>query len=141
MTFEPTGPTDVVRTTAPNPPPPVVTSEFIGDLEYKNEYPTEATVDKLFDQLDFQRGCQAFLRNIMASSMYSFREGLRRDLGVTSASQLVVWEGQFDARSLLLTPNSETVYGMTYLDLKVDGPTVVEVAPGILGLVNDMWMR
>jgi len=141
MTFESTGPNDVVRMTAPNPPLQVVTSEFVGDLQFENEYPTDATVDKLFDHLDFQRGCQAFLRNITASSMYSFRAGLRRDLGVTSASQLVVWEDQFDARSLLLTPNSETVYGMTYLDLKTDGPTVVEVAPGILGLVNDMWMR
>ena len=141
MTFEPTGPTDVVRTTAPPAPPAVVTSEFVGDLHFENEYPTDATVDKLFDQLDFQRGCQAFLRNITASSMYSFREGLRRDLGITSASHFAVWEDQFDARSLLLTANSETVYGITYLDLKTDGPTVVEVAPGMLGVVNDMWMR
>ncbi|MDG1785067.1 MAG: hypothetical protein P8H61_04055, partial [Ilumatobacter sp.] len=100
MTFESTGPNDVVRMTAPNPPLQVVTSEFVGDLQFENEYPTDATVDKLFDHLDFQRGCQAFLRNITASSMYSFRAGLRRDLGVTSASQLVVWEDQFDARSL-----------------------------------------
>ncbi|MGR2751822.1 DUF1254 domain-containing protein [Agromyces arachidis] len=141
MPFEPTGPTEVLRTTAPQAPPPVVTSEFVGDLHFENEYPTAATVEKLYDQLDFQRGCQVFLRNITASSMYSFREGLRRDLGVTSPSQLVVWEGAFDARSLLLTANSETVYGTTYLDLKADGPTVCEVAPGMLGLVNDMWMR
>ncbi len=141
MSFEPTGPTDVVRTTAPMPPPPVVSSEFVGELHFENEYPTEATVDLLFDQLDFQRGCQAFLRNITASSMYSFREGLRRDLGVTSPSQLVVWEDQFDASSLLLTANSETVYGLAFLDLRTDGPTVVEVEPGMLGLVNDMWMR
>ena len=83
MAYEATGPTEVVRTTAPMPPPATVSSEFVGDLHFDNEYPTEATVDKLFDQLDFQRGCQAFLRNIMAASMYSFREGLRRDLGVT----------------------------------------------------------
>lgn len=139
--FEPTGPTDVVRTTSPTVPPAVVTSEFVGDLHFENEYPTDATVDKLFDQLDFQRGCQAFMRNITASSMYSFREGLRRDLDVTSSSQIVVWEDAFDARSLLLTANSETVYGITFLDLKADGPTVVEVEPGMLGLVNDMWMR
>jgi hypothetical protein len=82
VTFEPTGPTDFVRTTAP---PAVVTSEFIGDLHFENEYPTNATVDKLFDQLDFQRDCQAFLRNITASSMDAFRAGLRRDLGIMSA--------------------------------------------------------
>ncbi len=141
MSFEPNGPTDVVRITAPQPPPSVVSSEFVGDLHFENEYPTDATVDKLFDQLDFQRACQVFLRNITAASMYSFREGLRRDLGVTSSSQLVVWEGEFDARSLLLTPNSETVYGITFLALDVDGPTVVDVPPGMLGFLNDMWMR
>ena len=143
MPFEPTGPTDdqVVRTTSPVSPPSVVESEFIGLMHFENEYPTDATVDMLFDQLDFQRGCQAFLRNITASSMYSFREGLRRDLGATSPSQIVVWEQQFDAKSILLTANSETVYGVAYLDLRADGPTVVEVAGGILGLFNDMWMR
>src|ERR1700683_1386132 len=46
-----------------------------------------------------------------------------------------------DARSVLLTPNSETVYGATYLALAEDGPTVVEVPPGVLGVFNDMWMR
>ena len=40
------------------PPPAVVTSDFIGELHFDNEYPTDATVDKLFDQLDFQRGCR-----------------------------------------------------------------------------------
>ena len=111
MSFEATGPTDVVRTTAPVAPPDTVHSVFVGDLHFRNEYPTDETVDKLLDELDFQHGCQALMRNITASSMYSFREGLRRDLGATSSSQLVVWEDQFDARSLLLTANSETVYG------------------------------
>ena len=141
MPFKATGPTSEKRVTAPEAPPEVVTSEFIGDLHFENEYPTEETVDKLFDQLHFQMGCQVFLRNVMAASMYSFREGMRRDLGVTSASQMVLWEDQFDAKSILLTPNSETVYGLSYLQLDVDGPTVVEVAPGLLGLFNDMWMR
>ena len=109
MSFTPTGPTSETRITAPEPPPAVATSEFIGELHFENEYPTDETVEKLFDQLDFQMGCQVFLRNVMGASMYSFREGMRRDLGVTSASQMVLWEEQFDAKSILLTPNSETV--------------------------------
>lgn len=135
------GPTDVRRITAPESPPPVVHSDFVGDLVFENEYPTAATVDKLFDQLDFQRACQVFLRNITASSMYSFRHGLARDLGVKSSSQVVIWEDGYDARSLLLTPNSETIYGLTYLDLNTDGPTVLEMPAGMLGFFNDMWMR
>ncbi len=135
------GPVEVRRITAPAAPPSTVASEFVGDLRFVNEYPTQDTVDRLYDELDFQRACQVFLRNIAASSMYSFREGLARDLGVSASHQLVVFDGPFDARSLFLTPNSETVYGTTFLDLKADGPTVVEVPGGLLGLFNDMWMR
>jgi hypothetical protein len=132
---------DVRRITAPPSPPPLIESDFVGELRTENEYPTPETIDRLYDQLDFQRACQAFLRNITASSMYSFREGLRRDLGAGTAQHYVIWDGPFDAHSLLLTPNSETVYGLGFLALKADGPTVVEVPPGVLGVFNDMWMR
>jgi hypothetical protein len=132
---------DVKRVTAPVSPPAVIDSEFIGEIRTENEYPTPETITKLYDQLDFQRACQAFLRNITASSMYSLRHGLRRDLGVTTPQHYAVWDGPFDARSLFLTPNSETVYGTTYLSLAEDGPTVVEVPAGVLGVFNDMWMR
>ena len=86
MTFEPTGPTDVVRTREPGAPPDTVHSEVVGDLHFHNEYPTDETVDKLFDEFDFQRGCQAFMRNVTAWSMYSFREGLRRHPSTTPGS-------------------------------------------------------
>ncbi|MDJ0593532.1 MAG: DUF1254 domain-containing protein [Pleurocapsa sp. MO_226.B13] len=143
MTFQQTGPIDseVKRITAPPSPPTVVNSEFVGDLHFENEYPTQETVQKLYDQLDFQRACQVFMRNITAASMYSFRHGLERDLGWSSPRDFVIWDGPFDAHSLMLTPNSETVYGLTYLDLKSDGPTVAEVPAGMLGVINDMWMR
>jgi hypothetical protein len=132
---------DVQRITAPTSPPPVIESEFVGELRTVHEYPTPETIDRLYDQLDFQRACQAFLRNITASSMYAFREGLRRDLGADTPQHYVMWDGPFDAKSLLLTPNSETVYGLGFLALDADGPTVVEVPPGVLGVFNDMWMR
>jgi len=131
----------VARITAPASPPPVIESAFVGELRTVNEYPTPETIERLYDQLDFQRGCQAFLRNITASSMYAFREGLRRDLGADTPQHYAVWDGPFDARSILLTPNSETVYGIGFLALEADGPTVVEVPAGVLGVFNDMWMR
>ena len=132
---------DLKRITAPVSPPPLIESTFIGEIRTINEYPTAETIEKLYDELDFQRACQAFLRNITASSMYSFREGLRRDLGATTPQHYVAWDGAFDANSVLLTPNSETVYGLAYLALDVDGPTVIEAPPGVLGVLNDMWMR
>jgi hypothetical protein len=73
--------------------------------------------------------------------MYAFRQGLRRDLGVSTPQHYVLYDGPYDANSLLLTPNTETVYGFTYLALDRDGPTVVEAPAGALGFFNDMWMR
>jgi hypothetical protein len=46
-----------------------------------------------------------------------------------------------DARTLLLTANTETVYAMGFLDLKADGPTVIEAPPKMLGLAMDTLQR
>src|SRR6266567_1496227 len=141
MTDVLSGPTDVRRITAPSSPPPELESRFVGRLAFVDEYPTAETIQRLYDELDFQRACQVYLRNMLAMSMYDFREGLARDLAVDSPRKLAIWEGRLDANSLLLTPNSETAYLTTFLDLDADGPTVVDVPPDVLGLFDDMWMR
>ncbi len=46
MTFRPTGPTQVQRVTAPEPPPPVVETRFVGRFEFEGGFPTEATVQQ-----------------------------------------------------------------------------------------------
>jgi hypothetical protein len=33
----------------------------LGPLEIKNGYPTDESVTKLYDALDFQRGCQTYI--------------------------------------------------------------------------------
>jgi hypothetical protein len=43
-----------------------------------------------------------------------------------------------DSRTLFLTANTESVYAVTWLDLK-DGPIVVESAPNTLGILDDFW--
>ena len=137
MSFEATGPTSVERITAPEQPAGVVESRFLGRLEFRGGYPTEATLQELYDRLDFQRGCQAFLRHIMAAAVWGFYRGLTRDLGM-AVNELAVLH--LDANGLLLTGNSETIYGIAILDTK-PGPLVVEVPPRVLGLLNDQWMR
>ena len=78
MTFTPTGPTEVRRVTAPEPPPAVVETRFAGRLEFEGGFPTEATLQRLYDQLDFQRGCQVFLRHLMAAAMWGFQQAFTR---------------------------------------------------------------
>jgi hypothetical protein len=43
--------------------------------------------------------------------------------------------------SIYLTGNTNTLYALTYLDLKDEGPLVVELPPGMLGFLDDAWQR
>jgi hypothetical protein len=112
----------------------------LGELEFKNGFPTESTTKKLFEYRTFYRAVEAFTQNTFAASLYAMRKGYE-DMGAGKSNQVLVWENRMDNKSLFLTANSETVYAMTFLDLKVDGPTVIECPPNVLGLLDDMWMH
>ena len=47
-----------------------------------------------------------------------------------------IFEELMDCKTLFLTANTESIYAMTWLDLK-DGPVVVESPPNTLGFVDD----
>lgn len=51
-----------------------------------------------------------------------------------------ITEQLLDARSLLLTPNTTTVYCIAEINVE-HGPTVLEVPPGVLGPVDDAYFR
>lgn len=39
------------------------------------------------------------------------------------------------------TPNADVIYAMSYLNLKQDGPLVVQAPPGVLGMLSDFSQR
>ena len=57
--------------------------------------------------------------------MYSLRQSLVETFGA-SPSHVPIWEDLMDNETVMLTPNSQVVYVFNYLDLKTDGPTVLE---------------
>ena len=110
----------------------------LGTLTFFDGFPDEATVDKLYDNLDFQRGVQAVLTAMPAASQAAQRKALR---GFGPDNQTVaIFESLMDSRSLFLTPNTESIYALAWLDLK-DGPVVMESPPNVLGLVDDFWFH
>ena len=111
----------------------------IGTLEFFDGFPTEDTVALVYDNLDFIRGVEAFLTAMPAASLHAIRQGFR-EAGVTRNGVILSTEQLMDAQSLFLTPNTESVYIMTWLDL-ADGPVVVESPPNTLGMVNDFFFR
>jgi len=111
----------------------------IGTLRFRDGAPDAATARLVFDQIDFSRGIEAFLRGMSATSVHAICRGLEQ-AGVKTNQAIGVTEQLLDARSLFLTPNTTTVYAMACLDLR-DGPMVLRVPPRVLGPVDDADFR
>jgi hypothetical protein len=116
----------------------------IGKLEFThdfaNGYPTKETVEKLYDERDFQRACQVYL---WAFPMVSWGglESLFRSGQDAAYGDLMLLE-TYSELSRVLTPNATTPYAFTWLNLEQNGPYVVEVPSGpTAGVVDDLWQR
>ncbi|QJR10823.1 hypothetical protein DSM104443_01893 [Usitatibacter rugosus] len=123
-------------------PPAIVAPDSVetrlGTLRFKDGFPDDETIRKVYDNLDFQRGVQAFLTAMPAASLAAIRRGLR-ELGPDNGT-VIVFETLMDSRSLFLTANTESVYAMGWIDLR-NGPVVVESPPQTLGLLDDFWFH
>jgi hypothetical protein len=108
-----------------------------GKLEFPGGYPTEATVQKVYDELDLQKATQLYLSMYPALSMKGMIEGVVRDYGTHSSSDIAVTADRLDSKGVWLTGNTESIYSMLVFDLKADGPTVFEVPGGLMGPVDD----
>jgi hypothetical protein len=113
---------------------------FLGTLEFFDGVPTDDTVTKVYDNLDVMRGTQVFLNTLGGASMYRLRAGNKK-VGVDGSNKISIFSKLLDSQSLYLTANTSTLYAQVYLDTETDGPTVIEVPPGMLGMVNDSWFR
>ena len=110
----------------------------IGTLKLIDGFPDKATVEKVYDNLDFQRGVQAYLTALPAVSIEGARGGVT---GFGSVNQTVLISEQLlDSKSLFLTANTTTPYTVLYLDTK-NRPLILEVPPEVLGPLDDAWFR
>ena len=110
----------------------------IGELQFTSGYPTEKTVQKIYDELDFQRAVQAYL---WALPMASYGAMADEHIRLGCGSSAVAVADQFaEQRHLALTANQDTVYMSGVLDLR-DGPMVMEIPAGLLGTMNNIWQQ
>jgi hypothetical protein len=127
---------------ATNIPPEITTPNSVetslGTFSFFDGLPDKLTVEKVYDNLDFMRGVDVFLNTTAATSALANIEGLK-SVGCNNQT-VVIHENRVDAKTLLLTPNTQTATLWSFIDLK-DGPLVIEIPPGVLGLADDLWMR
>jgi hypothetical protein len=112
----------------------------IGTLKFLDGAPYPETAEKVYDYLDTMRACDAFMKGMPGASVLGLIEGAH-SIGAVQAHEVMLFDELMDTQSLFLTGNSSTVYCIPDLDLKRDGPTVVEVPDGLLGAANDGWFR
>src|SRR5271154_132889 len=98
----------------------------IGKLEFThdfdNGYPTKETVQKLYDERDFQRACQIYL---WAMPFVSFGEVERVLMTAPGAADGdIIRVDTVPAIHRFLTGNATTPYLMSWLDLEKSGPYV-----------------
>ena len=120
------------------PAPDRIETNF-GTLDFDLQaFPTEETTQKIYDEMDLQRATQAYMDFYPALSVYAIVKSQIRDFKFKSSSDIAVAAGPgWKPSEPFLTGNNSTVYAIASLDLKVDGPTVVEIPPGMYGTAND----
>jgi hypothetical protein len=123
-------------------PPSITTPDSvdtpIGTLKFFDGFPDDATVQKVYDNLDFSRGVQAFMSGMPGASLVGMRKGFEK-LGAINEN-ILIFEDRLDSKSLFLTGNTDSVYFSTWLNLK-DGPLVIEAPPNVLAFLDDSWFQ
>lgn len=112
----------------------------IGALHFESGYPTAETVQKLYDAMDFQRACQAYIWGIPAVGLAEWRLAHRDVFKAKSGEMLSYLD--FAEKLGILTPNYTTPYIATFIDTQESGPMVVELPAGLMaGMILDAWQR
>jgi len=141
--FSAAGMTDLAHALEAAPGGPVTIETRIGPLMFTHDfadgYPTDATIDKLYDERDFQRACQAYLWSLPAVSFTSWQRGVTQQLGAKNGQIVAILS--YEARRGILTANATTPYYLGFADLSA-GPFVMVIPPhGVQGGISDAWQR
>ena len=111
-----------------------------GELEFFDGVPIGKTNDLVYDYLTRSRALGVYLDNVGAVSIYAVLAGMAEQ-GADAPNKIAIWEQMMDSRTPVITSNTSTMYAYAPTDLANDGPTVIEIPPGMLGFLDDAWQR
>ena len=112
----------------------------LANLPFKDGYLSKEGITALKDEMVFQRAVQSYIWALPALNMYGMKEGSEKVFG-KGYNVLPIWKQRLNAKTLITTPNSDVIYALGYLDLKDDGPMIIEVPPGLQGILDDFFQR
>ena len=114
--------------------------DSLATLPFDHGYVRRSDATALLDELFFQRAVQTYLWALPALNMWAMKEGAERAFG-EGYHLLPVFKGRITAKTRITTPNSDLIYAFGFLDLARYGPLVIEVPPGLHGVLDDFWQR
>ena len=101
---------------------------------------TEESTVALMDEMLFQRASQIYLWAMPLINTMGMKTGSEKKFGA-GYNVLPVWKERLNAKTQILTPNSDVLYALSYVDLGKDGPLVIEAAPKLQAILLDFWQR
>lgn len=112
----------------------------LGKLELINGFPSNESVDKVYDALDFQRACQAYLWALPYMAMTEWQRWTREEFKAGNLGYVDYLD--FKDKLGILTANATTPYAQAFPNLAETGPLVLEFPAGaIAGGILDFWER
>lgn len=114
--------------------------ESLATLPFEKERPTAETARTLTEELLFQRAVQTYLWAMPLLNTMGMRDGFA-DAYTPTYNTMAIWTKRLDARTRITTPNSDLIYGMTFVNLGETGPLVFEAPPKLQGILLDFWQR
>jgi hypothetical protein len=112
----------------------------LANAAFREGFLPKDDIAKLQTELVFQRAVQTYIWALPALNMYGMKEGSEKTFG-KGYNVLPIFKKRLNAKTLITTPNSDVIYALGYLDLKEDGPMVIEVPPGLQGILDDFFQR
>jgi hypothetical protein len=114
--------------------------DALADSAMSENRPTPETANLLREELLFQRATQTYLWAIPLLNTMGMRDGYNEAFG-TGYNIMAIWAKRLDAKTHITTPNSDLIYGMTFVNLAETGPLVFEAPPKLQGILLDFWQR
>ncbi|MEV7694080.1 DUF1254 domain-containing protein [Microbacterium sp. NPDC089189] len=112
----------------------------LASLPSDGDLPSRDAIPAIFDELDYQFACQAYLWALPLVS-YAQWKTQHYDVFGATGSDLVRYVTYRD-RLGLITANATTPYVLNFFDLSQSGPLVIELPAGpTAGGVSDFWQR
>lgn len=106
--------------------------------DFENGYPTAATQEKLFDEMDFQRATQAYIWGLPIVAFAQWQKEHEETFGAASGD--IVYYPNLEDKYGLLTANATTPYALSFINLSDTGPIVVDMPDAeVRGAMHSMW--